>query len=169
MNNAQHYLRQAYHGNADTTYTVPDDWAQGRASFGGLIAGMLLAAMRTPCCGVMIARGDLAVECGFERLAEVQEEILWICEAAHVPVIWATQVLETLAKKGMPSRAEITDAAMGERAECVMLNKGPHITEAMRTLHDILRRMQAHQSKKRPLLRALRAWDPSEGEPPTAG
>ena len=46
MNNAQHYLRQAYHGNADTPYTLPDDWAQGRASFGGLIAGMLLAAMR---------------------------------------------------------------------------------------------------------------------------
>jgi len=44
-----------------------------------------------------------------------------------MPVIWATQVLETLAKTGLPSRAEITDAAMGERAECVMLNKGPHI------------------------------------------
>ena len=76
---------------------------------------MLMTAMRAPCCGVMIARGDLAVECGFERMAEVQEEILWICEAAHVPVIWATQVLETLAKDGMPSRAEITDAAMGDR------------------------------------------------------
>jgi pyruvate kinase len=59
----------------------------------------------------MIARGDLAVECGFERLAEVQEEILWVSEAAHVPVIWATQVLESLAKDGQPSRAEITDAA----------------------------------------------------------
>ena len=120
---------------------------------------LLLAAMRSPAVGVMIARGDLAVECGFERLAEVQEEILWVCEAAHVPVIWATQVLETLAKTGLPSRAEITDAAMGERAECVMLNKGPHIVDAMRTLDDILRRMQAHQTKKRPLLRALRAWN----------
>ncbi|MBK8360878.1 MAG: pyruvate kinase [Comamonadaceae bacterium] len=130
---------------------------------------LLFAAMAGPAAGIMIARGDLAVECGYERLAEVQEEILWAAEAAHMPVIWATQVLETLAKTGLPSRAEITDAAMGERAECVMLNKGPHITEAMRTLHDILRRMQAHQSKKRPLLRALRAWDPSEGEPPTAG
>jgi pyruvate kinase len=49
---------------------------------------------------------------------------------------------------------------MGERAECVMLNKGPHIVDAMRTLADILRRMQAHQSKKRPLLRALKAWAP---------
>jgi pyruvate kinase len=43
---------------------------------------LLLTAMGSPCCGVMIARGDLAVECGFQRLAEVQEEILWICEAA---------------------------------------------------------------------------------------
>jgi pyruvate kinase len=117
---------------------------------------MLLTAMRWPCCGVMIARGDLAVECGFERLAEVQEEILWICEAAHVPVIWATQVLETLANTGMPSRAEITDAAMGDRAECVMLNKGPHVLSAVRVLDDILRRMQAHQTKKRAMLRELR-------------
>jgi pyruvate kinase len=119
------------------------------------LPAMLLTAMRSPCCGVMIARGDLAVECGFERLAEVQEEILWICEAAHVPVIWATQVLETLAKEGMPSRAEITDAAMGHRAECVMLNKGPHMLNAVRALDDILRRMQAHQSKKRAMLREL--------------
>jgi len=117
---------------------------------------MLLTAMRWPCCGVMIARGDLAVECGFERLAEVQEEILWISEAAHAPVIWATQVLETLAKTGMPSRAEITDAAMGDRAECVMLNKGPHILSAVRALDDILRRMQTHQTKKRAMLRELR-------------
>jgi pyruvate kinase len=116
---------------------------------------MLLAAMRAPSCGVMIARGDLAVECGFERLAEVQEEILWICEAAHVPVIWATQVLETLARDGMPSRAEITDAAMSHRAECVMLNKGPHVISAVRVLDDILRRMQDHQTKKRAMLRAL--------------
>ncbi len=117
---------------------------------------MLLTAMRMPCCGVMIARGDLAVECGFERLAEVQEEILWICEAGHVPVIWATQVLENLAKEGMPSRAEITDVAMGHRAECVMLNKGPHVLSAVRVLDDILRRMQAHQAKKRAMLRELR-------------
>jgi pyruvate kinase len=117
---------------------------------------MLLAAMRSPRCGVMIARGDLAVECGFERLAEVQEEILWICEAAHVPVIWATQVLENLAKLGVPSRAEITDAAMGHRAECVMLNKGPHVLTAVRVLDDILRRMQAHQAKKQAMLRELR-------------
>jgi pyruvate kinase len=120
---------------------------------------LLLAAMRSRAVGVMIARGDLAVECGYQRLAEVQEEILWICEAAHLPVIWATQVLESLAKNGIPSRSEITDAAMGERAECVMLNKGPYIVKAVRTLDDILRRMQAHQDKKRPMLRKLHLAD----------
>jgi len=130
---------------------------------------MLLKAMRWPCCGVMIARGDLAVECGFERLAEVQEEILWICEAAHVPVIWATQVLETLAKQGMPSRAEITDAAMGHRAECVMLNKGPHMLSAVRVLDDILRRMQAHQAKKRAMLRELHLAHALPPEPISVG
>ena len=128
---------------------------------------ILLAAMRSRAVGVMIARGDLAVECGFQRLAEVQEEILWICEAAHVPVIWATQVLESLAKSGMPSRSEITDAAMGERAECVMLNKGPYIVAAVRILDDILHRMQAHQEKKRSMLRELHlasAFHASSGE-----
>lgn len=119
------------------------------------LPSLLLAALQGPCAGVMIARGDLAVECGFERLAEVQEEILWLCEAAHVPVIWATQVLESLAKTGRVSRAEVTDAAMSERAECVMLNKGPYIADAVRFLDGVLRRMSAHQDKKRPMLRAL--------------
>jgi pyruvate kinase len=112
--------------------------------------------MRNPVAGVMIARGDLAVECCWERLAEIQEEILWMCEAAHLPVVWATQVLEGLAKKGLPTRAEVTDAAMGARAECVMLNKGPNITETVRMLQDILRRMQEHQVKKRPTFRRLK-------------
>lgn len=116
---------------------------------------LLLAAMHSPLLGVMIARGDLAVESGFPRLAEVQEEILWLCEAAHVPVIWATQVLEQLAKTGRPSRAEVTDAAMAERAECVMLNKGRYVLDAVRALDSILQRMQSHQEKKRPAMRRL--------------
>jgi len=108
--------------------------------------------------GVMIARGDLAVEIGFARLAEIQEEMLWLCEAAHVPVIWATQVLETLVKSGLPTRGEMTDAAMAARAECVMLNKGPHVGEAVEALDGLLRRMAGHQSKKTHHLRALQSW-----------
>jgi pyruvate kinase len=108
--------------------------------------------------GVMIARGDLAVEIGYQRLVEMQEEILWLCEAAHVPVIWATQVLEQFVKKGVPSRAEMTDAAMAERAECVMLNKGRYQAQAVSILDDVLKRMQEHQSKKTSQLRALHSW-----------
>lgn len=108
--------------------------------------------------GVMIARGDLAAEIGFERVAEMQEEILWICEAAAVPTVWATQVLEDLVKDGLPSRGEMTDAAMAARAECVMLNKGPAVGEAVTLLDSLLARMDGHIFKKTPTLRALKSW-----------
>jgi pyruvate kinase len=123
------------------------------------LPSILLAAMQGYPLGVMIARGDLAVECGYTLLAELQEEILWITEAAHVPVIWATQVLDTMAKKGTPTRAEITDAAMSSRAECVMLNKGPYILETVHLLDDVLQRMQSHQSKKTSKLQHLEISD----------
>jgi len=116
---------------------------------------IILGAMGRATLGMMIARGDLAVELGSVRLAEIQEEILWLCEAAHIPVIWATQVLESMAKRGTRSRPELTDAAMGVRAECVMLNKGPYILDALRVLNNILSRMEAHQHKKISRLRAL--------------
>lgn len=119
------------------------------------LALILLAALATPPVGLMVARGDLAVEVGFDRLAEVQEEILWLAEAAHVPVIWATQVLEDMARRGLPSRAEVSDAAFGVRAECVMLNKGPYIVETVAFLADLLGRMGEHRSKGRPMLRRL--------------
>ena len=119
------------------------------------LPALLLNGMKDESLGVMIARGDLAVEIGFERLSEIQEEILWICEAAHVPVIWATQVLETLNKTGYATRSEITDAAMGGRSECVMLNKGPYIVKAISTLEDILTRQMGHIHKKRHIMRPL--------------
>ena len=118
---------------------------------------LVRAAGRQP-SAIMIARGDLAVEIGFVRLAEMQEPILWLCEAAHVPVIWATQVLESYLKTGVPTRGEMTDAAMAARAECVMLNKGPHLFEGIEQLGLLLGRMSGHMSKKTPQLRALQSW-----------
>ena len=123
------------------------------------LANLLLAAMRSPSAGVMIARGDLAIECGWERLAEVQEEICGFakrptCRSSGLRKCW-----RILPSKASPPGAEITDAAMGERAECVMLNKGPYISEAVRVLDDILRRMEKHQHKKRSMLRQLRLVD----------
>jgi pyruvate kinase len=127
---------------------------ENKESFDNL-PDLLLTAMGWSNIGVMIARGDLAVELGPERISEVQEQILWVCEAAHVPVIWATQILENLAQTGLATRAEITDASMSVRAECVMLNKGPNIMETIKTLLNILSRMEAHQNKKQGTLRQL--------------
>jgi pyruvate kinase len=119
------------------------------------LPALLMNGMKDEALGVMIARGDLAVEIGFERLSEIQEEILWICEAAHVPVIWATQVLETLTKTGYATRSEITDAAMGVKSECVMLNKGKYIIKSIKMLDDILTRQLGHVNKKRYIMRPL--------------
>jgi pyruvate kinase len=116
---------------------------------------ILLEGMKRYKIGVMIARGDLAVEIGFERISEVQNQILWLCEAGHIPVIWATQVLENLAKTGIPTRAEISDVVQGVQAECIMLNKGPYINDAIKMLKNILIRMEAHSFKKKNSLRAL--------------
>lgn len=143
----------------------PDDWRkmplvlkiETARAVRNLPEIIVRAAARQP-VGVMIARGDLAIEIGFPRLAEMQEEMLWIAEAAQVPVIWATQVLEQLVKEGMPHRGELTDAAMAARAECIMLNKGPYLLEAIDALEPLLGRMDDHLHKKTPQLRSLRSW-----------
>ena len=111
--------------------------------------------MKTYPVGVMIARGDLAVECGWENMPRTQQEIQSLCLAAHLPDVWATQVLENMAKKGLPSRAELTDAAAALGAECVMLNKGPHIEAAVRVLDSILKDLRAYRHDKLPMLPAF--------------
>ncbi len=116
---------------------------------------ILLAAMQRYPVGVMVARGDLAIETGWKNFAYIQEEIVRICEAAHLPDVWATQVLESAAKKGTPTRAEITDAAVSQRAECVMLNKGIYIEKAVRLLDKILRRMQFFKDRQEVILPSL--------------
>lgn len=116
---------------------------------------LLLALLQRPSSALMVARGDLAVEVGFDWLPELQEEILWFGAAAHTPVILATQVLESLAKLGAPTRAEVTDAAWASRAECVMLNKGPFIPDAMKFLDGLLTRMEVRRERRTPMLRQL--------------
>ena len=123
-----------------------------------LAAIIYQAASHNP-FALMIARGDLAVETGYIRLAEVQQEILWLAEAADVPVVWGTEVLANLIKTGIPSRAEVTDAAEGARSDCVMINKGQKMVEAVEMLDEIFKRMRRHQYKKTPQLRALNIAD----------
>ncbi|MGB0522969.1 MAG: pyruvate kinase [Flammeovirgaceae bacterium] len=108
---------------------------------------IILTGMKTRKVGVMIARGDLAVEVGWDKIGKIQQEILMLCKAAHVPVVWATQVLENLAKKGLPSRSEITDASSSLKAECVMLNKGAYINNVLLLLSEILSDMENFHDK----------------------
>lgn len=108
--------------------------------------------------GVMIARGDLAIEVGFINMASLQEELLDICNAAHMPVIWATQVLESQMKTNLPSRAEISDAALSGRAECVMLNKGPFAIDTIDILRQILHEMHLLFKKNQKLLSKVTVW-----------
>lgn len=119
---------------------------------------ILQSALQNP-TSVMIARGDLAIELGFARLSEIQEEIIWLCDAAHVPVIWATEVLNQFTKEGIMSRTEMTDAAMSQRAECVMINKGTYLIDAIVLLRDILIRMDRHYAKKFARYTPLHAWE----------
>jgi pyruvate kinase len=117
------------------------------------LAKILVAGLELPKFAVSIARGDLAVEIGFGNLAFVQEDILCLCEASHIPVILATQILESLTESGLWTRPEIIDAVMGQRAECVMLNNGIHIVEAVKTLAGLLSTEERRQIKKHQLFR----------------
>ncbi|WP_299275381.1 pyruvate kinase [uncultured Psychroserpens sp.] len=122
-----------------------------RFAFDNLVE-ILLTAMKVKQIGVMIARGDLAVETGWENIGRIQEEILALCSAAHIPVVWATQVLENFAKKGLPSRSEITDAVYSLQAECIMLNKGPYMGDVLQLLTKILSNMEHYHEKNEVML-----------------
>ena len=117
---------------------------------------ILLEAMRLDNLGLMIARGDLAIETGWENMGWVQQEVLSICESAHVPSIWATQVLENLAKRGLPSRAEISDVVKAQQADCIMLNKGRYILQAIKFLGDVLIDLERYHEKSKRLTPALK-------------
>jgi len=119
---------------------------ENKKSYDNLIDILLTAMQRYP-IGVMLARGDLAIEAGWENMARIQNEILRLCDSAYVPTVWATQVLESMAKNGIPSRSELTDVASSLKADCVMLNKGSYILEAVNLLHKILSGMNTYRDK----------------------
>ncbi|GJI90873.1 hypothetical protein [Duganella hordei] len=111
-------------------------------------------------CAACRSSSPAAIGCAL-RLAALTAKDLADLEfvAAHADIVqlsFANTADEVaLLQRGMPSRAEVTDAAMSDRAECVMLNKGPYVLDAVRMLDDILRRMQQHQVKKQSMLRSL--------------
>ncbi|MBR90923.1 MAG: pyruvate kinase [Verrucomicrobiales bacterium] len=73
---------------------------------------------------IMIARGDLGIECSYEELPIIQRRIAKLCQQRGCPVIVATHMLESMIEKPHPTRAEVTDVANAvyEHADAIMLS-----------------------------------------------
>lgn len=100
------------------------------------------------CDALMVARGDLGIECPFEDLPVIQRRAVRACIAQGRPVIVATHMLESMIEQPVPTRAEITDVANAvyERADCVMLSGettvGKYPFECLQMLDKISRRIE---------------------------
>lgn len=101
------------------------------------------------CDALMVARGDLGIECPFEDLPIIQRRAVRSCLTYGKPVIIATHMLESMVHSPMPTRAEVTDVsnAVFEQADCVMLSGetsiGQHPVECVTALDRIARRIEA--------------------------
>jgi pyruvate kinase len=137
----------------------PDDVAEARKLIGGR-AGVLVKLEKPAAIGsldaivelsdaLMVARGDLGVEMPPEDVPPVQRQIVHACRAAGKPVVVATQMLESMVRAPVPTRAEASDVATAvyEGADAVMLSAetaaGAYPVEAVTMMDRIIRRVQA--------------------------
>ncbi len=101
--------------------------------------------------GLMVARGDLGIECPFEDLPLIQTRAINACIQGTKPVIVATHMLESMIESPIPTRAEVTDIAnaIREQADCVMLSGettvGKYPVECVETINRIAFRMEKQE------------------------
>lgn len=97
---------------------------------------------------IMVARGDLGIECAMEELPIIQRRIVKLCLQVGRPVIVATHMLESMISNPMPTRAEVTDVANAvfEQADAIMLSGettiGKYPVECVRVLDRVARRLE---------------------------
>ncbi len=100
--------------------------------------------------GLMIARGDLGVELPAERIPVVQKELIRLAAQKSVPIITATQMLDSMVQNPRPTRAETTDVAnaIWDGTDVVMLSNetaaGHHPVEAVRMMAAIIGEAEDH-------------------------
>ena len=116
-------------GGADLGLVLKIETRQGFEN----LPSILLEGMRHPRSALMIAAATWPSR-WFERMSEVPRQILQPLRGGPHPHHLGHPGAGVAGEDGQPSRAEITDAAAGQRADCVMLNKGPHIEDAIRAL-----------------------------------
>ena len=124
----------------------------------------------TACDAVMVARGDLGLEIPIERLPRAQVEITMSARRRGIPVILATQVLESMITEPRPTRAEVTDAAhaVDTGVDAIMLAAetavGAFPARAVRTLDAVIRDAERIPSSLAEYSRELRRGSPTPGD-----
>ena len=104
---------------------------------------------------VMVARGDLGIECAAEELPAIQRRAVQACLSQGRPVIIATHLLESMITQAVPTRAEVTDVANAvyEQADCIMLSgettTGKYPLECVQMLDKIARRTEIEEPSVR--------------------